>query len=154
MHPSIIQGQSSRNDQKVPMFSSNESILKQSGLREANKTNQNSRSKLSQKQKLSGAQSGSIVKTTKAQQVARKRGQGTTSTSQHSFEPHKENVNSGNCNRVPENQASRMQNPHGSSVVASQPDGQNMRSLQQQNSNNMNIRRNFGSNDSYTNAAP
>lgn len=29
-----------------------------------------------------------------------------------------------------------------------------MRSLQQQNSNNMNIRRNFGSNDSYTNAAP
>lgn len=30
----------------------------------------------------------------------------------------------------------------------------NMRSLYQQNSNNLNIRRNFGSNDSHTNAAP
>ena len=75
------------------------------------------------------------------------------STSQHSMERHKENVNTGNGNRIAGTAALRDSN-QSSSVVASQPNGQNLRSLQQQNSNNMNIRRNFGSNDSYTNAAP
>lgn len=83
MHPNIIQGMTSRNDQKViPVFSqSNEQTsfvnptTKYGGL--ANRMNQNSRSKIvNQKHKQGGAvvNSGSILKTTKASNNGNKRG--------------------------------------------------------------------------------
>jgi hypothetical protein len=116
------------------------------------KVNQNSRSKIGQKQKHGGiVYSGSILKTTKAQNNVLKRGQGAASTSHHSIE-RKENINHGNCNRI--QGAALRESNQGSSVVAFKANGPNLRSLHQQNSNNLNVRRNFGSNDSFANAAP
>ena len=150
MNPSIIEGKSSRNEQKLPIFGSQDSIVNptQTGMP---KMNQNSRSKLQQKhtRNNNGQNSGTNLNFVKIKNTTKNIASGTTAMHCHpAHDPKKENVD-----YVNRNQETREQNDN-SSVVRSTTNAQNLRTLYQQNSNNLNIRRNFGSNDSHTNAAP
>lgn len=150
MNPSIIDGKSSRNEQKLPIFGSQDSIVNPTQTA-VQKMNQNSRSKLHQKhtRNNNGHSSGTNLNFAKIKNCTKNIGSGGAAThGQHANDPKKENVD-----YVNRNQETREQNDN-SSVVRASANAQNMRAMYHQNSNNLNIRRNFGSNDSHTNAAP